>query len=396
MFDELIYRSVDADGAGPQEAESFATVYHDGNAWADFDEAGNLIAQYLFGNGLDSNIARYRVGEGTAWYLTDHLGSIRDIIDAVGNVINHVEYDSFGNILLETNPEFGDRFKFTGREWLSELGLYYYRARFYDPVTGRFISQDPIGFFGGDQNLYGYVGNRPVTFTDPTGNVATISEVTAFELSKLGISTATGLTGFAIGFGCGVLDAYFTHDPQNGPFSFADASAGVFKQAVLGGVIGAAVGAVASTSAGAAAAPFFAQVFSVAGAALQLTEIASSPNTPSFILRVACFVAETATGAAIGRKFKRCFIAGTPVLIEQISEQEIAITMTLSTKQWLMITSGVGVLAFAGVLLNEKRKKKHGMKSRKQNQKLLRQLLLAAEGDNLEYNELGWTRLELI
>jgi len=58
---------------------------------------------------------------------------------------------------------------YTGREWDKELGLYYYRARYYDPKGGRFISKDPIGFAGGDVNLYRYVSNNPVNATDPSG-----------------------------------------------------------------------------------------------------------------------------------------------------------------------------------------------------------------------------------
>jgi len=58
---------------------------------------------------------------------------------------------------------------FTGREWDKETGLYYYRARYYDPMEGRFISKDPISSAGGDVNLYGYVQNNPVSFRDPLG-----------------------------------------------------------------------------------------------------------------------------------------------------------------------------------------------------------------------------------
>jgi len=61
-------------------------------------------------------------------------------------------------------------YTYTGREWDKETGLYYYRARYYDPMEGRFISKDPIGFAGGDVNLYGYTGNNPINLTDPTGN----------------------------------------------------------------------------------------------------------------------------------------------------------------------------------------------------------------------------------
>jgi RHS repeat-associated protein len=57
---------------------------------------------------------------------------------------------------------------FTGREWDPETGLYYYRARYYDPKAGRFISEDPIAF-GGGSNFFGYVGNAPVSYGDPWG-----------------------------------------------------------------------------------------------------------------------------------------------------------------------------------------------------------------------------------
>lgn len=58
---------------------------------------------------------------------------------------------------------------FTGREWDKETGLYYYNARYYDPMEGRFVSKDPIGFDGGDVNLYAYVRNNPVNLKDPSG-----------------------------------------------------------------------------------------------------------------------------------------------------------------------------------------------------------------------------------
>jgi RHS repeat-associated protein len=57
----------------------------------------------------------------------------------------------------------------TGREWDKETGLYYYRARYYDPMEGRFVSKDPISFAGGDVNLYGYVLNNPINYVDPKG-----------------------------------------------------------------------------------------------------------------------------------------------------------------------------------------------------------------------------------
>jgi RHS repeat-associated protein len=62
----------------------------------------------------------------------------------------------------------GIRFRYTGQQWLQELGLYYYKARFYSQVLGRFLQTDPVGYRS-DLNLYAYVGNDPINFTDPTG-----------------------------------------------------------------------------------------------------------------------------------------------------------------------------------------------------------------------------------
>ena len=78
------------------------------------------------------------------------------------------EYDSFGNMRLK--PHFIKQpFTYTGREFDLETGLYYYRARYYDARAGRFVTKDPIGFDGGDVNLYVYVKNNPIIFTDPFG-----------------------------------------------------------------------------------------------------------------------------------------------------------------------------------------------------------------------------------
>lgn len=75
------------------------------------------------------------------------------------------EYDPWGN-LLQGSTAAG--YAFTGREWDSETGLYYYRARYYDPRSGRFLSEDPVGLRDGP-NRYTYVHNAPVNATDPFG-----------------------------------------------------------------------------------------------------------------------------------------------------------------------------------------------------------------------------------
>ena len=160
----------DADGAGPDAAVRENIVYDGNNAWADFNEAGEAIARYLFGDGIDSNIARWRAGEGTAWYLTDHLGTVRAIADAVGVLANQTTYDSFGQVLVETEALLGDRYKFTGRE-LNSGGGYYFRTRVYFAAAGRFSTSDQIRFRGNDANLNRFVNNTAINARDPTGQI---------------------------------------------------------------------------------------------------------------------------------------------------------------------------------------------------------------------------------
>jgi RHS repeat-associated protein len=128
-----------------------------------------------YGNGLEIDDKLWqKIGTGSTKYFTvDHLGSTRALTDANGASLDSFSTDAFGDgwiIIVNSN---GDtitrtRYQYTGREIDVETGLMYYRARFYDPAIGRFVSEDPIGLAGGI-NLYGYVGNDPVNFVDPDG-----------------------------------------------------------------------------------------------------------------------------------------------------------------------------------------------------------------------------------
>jgi RHS repeat-associated protein len=109
------------------------------------------------------------------WQLTDHLGTVRDLVNNSGAVVNHFVYDSFGQVISESNPAIDTRYLFTGREFDQETGLYYYRARYYDASMGRFISEDLIWIgelarmSSGDINPYHYVLNQPLVLKDPLG-----------------------------------------------------------------------------------------------------------------------------------------------------------------------------------------------------------------------------------
>ncbi len=99
--------------------------------------------------------------------MTDHLGSVRDVVDNSGVSQNHIVYDAFGNITSQSNSSVIFRFGYTAREFDAESGLQYNRGRYL--FDGRFISEDPSGFDGGDTNLYRYVGNNSVNLFDPEG-----------------------------------------------------------------------------------------------------------------------------------------------------------------------------------------------------------------------------------
>jgi RHS repeat-associated protein len=122
---------------------------------------------YLYGPNIDEPLAA-ESDHRSRYYHADGLGSIVALSDRHGTVVQEYDYDSFGTP-NQRGENTDQPFAYTGREWDRETGLYYYRARYYDPRIGRFISKDPISFAGGDVNLYGYVQNNPVNAVDPLG-----------------------------------------------------------------------------------------------------------------------------------------------------------------------------------------------------------------------------------
>ena len=145
-------------------------AYDGSDAWADLDASNFVTTRRLYLDAIDAIVARIATTGGVAaWYLTDRLGSVRVITDSTGAVQDTITYDGYGNVLIESNASFGDRYKFTAREFDSATGLQYNRARYYDPTIGRWTSQDPLGFDAGDANLYRYVRNRPTVERDSTG-----------------------------------------------------------------------------------------------------------------------------------------------------------------------------------------------------------------------------------
>jgi len=158
-------------GLAPQVPVPLTTTYtYDGEdivLQTESDGTTTTTTQFVHGPGIDEPLARVAGGQ-SFFYHADGLGSIVAITDSAQNVVARYSYDAFG-MVTASDPVFGNAYAYTGREWDKELGLYYYRARYYDPMEGRFISKDPIGFAGGDLNLYRYVRNDPANWIDPSG-----------------------------------------------------------------------------------------------------------------------------------------------------------------------------------------------------------------------------------
>ncbi len=167
-------------------------VYDNEDILLETDDNEAILARYTHGPGVDEPLIMDRSGQ-SYYYVVDGLGSIVKIIGASGNVVNDYVYDVFGN-MVEKTAGVPNMFTYTGREYDTELGLYYYRNRYYDAKIGRFLNEDfldmpsillskqyqkkfplsnllyeyelqhPVMF-----NYYTYVGNNPVRYIDPWG-----------------------------------------------------------------------------------------------------------------------------------------------------------------------------------------------------------------------------------
>jgi len=142
------------------------------------DAASALAARYIYGAGVDAPLTMERSG-ATYTYLRDALGSVTEVTDSGGTLIERYEYDVFGAPRIfdsAGNPlsasAIGNPYLFTGRRYDPESGNYDYRARVYRPAIGRFLQMDPAGYVDG-MNLYAYVNNSPVDLVDPSGQKST-------------------------------------------------------------------------------------------------------------------------------------------------------------------------------------------------------------------------------
>jgi len=142
------------------------------------ESTGALMGKYIYGPGIDEPICRIHVsgGEETKYYYHyDGLGSVVALSDENANIVEKYSYDVYGKPVIRgpgdeprTTSSYWNRYMFTGRDYDSSTGLYYYRARWYNPDIGRFMSGDQA-YYSDDLNLYTYCRNNPINLVDPYG-----------------------------------------------------------------------------------------------------------------------------------------------------------------------------------------------------------------------------------
>jgi RHS repeat-associated protein len=169
-------------------------LYQDGlNPVAELDGSNNVVARFVYGT--RANVPDYMIKNGVTYrIISDHLGSVRLVVNtSTGDIVQKMEYDEFGRVLSDSNQGF-QPFGYAGGIYDKDTGLVRFGARDYDPETGRWTCKDPIGFGGGDSNLYGYVFNEPINLIDSEGELAWVAAG-----AVIGAATNMGITYLANG-----------------------------------------------------------------------------------------------------------------------------------------------------------------------------------------------------
>lgn len=160
-------------------------VYDGLDRIAELDSSGNVIERVTFGPAVDEPFAI--TGDSSTNYLhANHIGSVIGISSSVGT-LGEYRYSPFGQHLSSPEGELNNPFRYAGREYEGG-GLYYNRARYYDSVSRRFISEDPLGTFPGNTNLYTYAQNNPVHGVDPSGQIVWFAIPVLYGAVEVGLS----------------------------------------------------------------------------------------------------------------------------------------------------------------------------------------------------------------
>ena len=164
-------------GVSLNGTQTLYTVYDGSNPYIDFNGSGTVTERYLTNpDALRRFYGQVSAGGTVQWFLTDNINSIRQVVDSSGNSLDVIAYDPWGTILNQSNAANAPRFLYAGGAYDPITGMYTDGAREESWFDGRWMSQDPLGFAGGDSNPYRYVVNDPTSSLDPAGQQAQESE----------------------------------------------------------------------------------------------------------------------------------------------------------------------------------------------------------------------------
>lgn len=175
-----------ADHVNSSKSYMYKYVLDNDNIIAILDENDRLVSGFFFGESIDEPIAMVsdtdNNGEPEIYsYVKDNLNSVKLILDEKNAPVQFVNYSAYGETQIlnigQQSLKLPNIFYYTSREFEPETGDYFNRSRYYNPGTGRFLSEDSLGMFGEDKNLYRYVLNNPLKYTDPGGYQAAVGTI---------------------------------------------------------------------------------------------------------------------------------------------------------------------------------------------------------------------------
>jgi RHS repeat-associated protein len=166
-----------------------------------YDGSNNLLMRFKYAEGrMPVSMMR---SDGTYYFTYDQVGSLRVVADNTGTAVKIIDYDSFGNIINDTNPSFVIPFGFAGGLHDRNTGLVRFGYRDYDPNIGRWTAKDPLLFGSGDTDLFGYCLNDPVNLIDPNGKFGIAGSIFGGITGSISGAITGGLTGGAPGMVAG-------------------------------------------------------------------------------------------------------------------------------------------------------------------------------------------------
>jgi RHS repeat-associated protein len=152
--------------------------------------------RHIHGPGIDEPL--FTETDGKLFFnLADGVSSILGLTDQAGNTIQRYDYSAFGSAEMPSGPDIAHAYRFTGREFDSETGLYYYRARYYNAESGRFIAEDPLtgqSYIPQTLNKYSYVVNNPLRYIDPNGEILLEATLTYIGVQALTVAAVYLIT----------------------------------------------------------------------------------------------------------------------------------------------------------------------------------------------------------